>query len=1244
MIRYFVLTGVALGAALVFACTTDTAIGPDVALDSLYVEPGNATIVVGDTLRLTAVGIDSTGRRFVSTRVTWSSGDPTISLTPTGVAVGLSAGSATVSAATGGKTATGTITITPAPLIATSRDSVPFSGIANGPNPAAQTVVITNGGGGTLTLAVDSVKYGAGASAWLATGLAAGPSADTLGLSANTSGLAVGTYSATVFLSAPSATNSPKNVKVTLAVTVGAPATLAIDSGDAQTATVNTAVALKPTVRVRDQYSNPVPAAPVTFAVTGGGGTVAPVTAVATDANGRARVTSWTLGTGAGGNVLQASAPGTTPVSFAATGTAGAPANAAKTAGDAQTATVNTAVATRPAVQVTDQFGNPVESVTVTFAVATGGGGVTSAAPKTDATGHAAVGSWTLGTGAGANSLNASVAALPVQTFTATGNADVADSLKLSAGNGQTDTVKATLATPYTVRVSDQYGNAVSGTTVTWGVSGGGSITPSSITNASGIASATRVFGTAAGPQGASATVAGLVGSPVSFSATATHGVATTIVKVTGDNQSAVAASPVGIPPTAKVTDAYTNPVAGVGVTFAVTAGGGSVNPTSAITTDGSGNATVTTWTLGPSAGTNNNTLTASATGTSSAAFVASGLSGAAKNLVYVSGNGQTDTIGASLGAYSVQVTDSLSNGVQGVAVTWIVTTGGGSITASSITDVNGFATATRVLGTVVGFDSATASVGGLVGSPRPFSAIATHGNPNQIFKTAGDAQSATVNTAVSTAPQAQVTDRAGNVVAGASVTFTVGLGAGSISPASPATLSTDGNGFAQLTSWTLGTGAGSNTVTVASAGTPGGTFGATGTPDVPSASQSSVADNAVNIIACSSSCTVAGTTADSVTVTVRDQFSNLISGAAVTVGSTGINNAFSPSASGATNVNGVFATNLNSTTAQAKTISASAGGTGITQTAAVTVGPAGVSAAQSSLGAGTASITACSTSCVAGSTASTITITVRDQFSNVISGASVTPASNGTNNTFSPASGSTNASGVFTTAYNSTTAQGKTISATASAVGITQTAGVTVNAAAPASVSVVNSGFSARVGTGVGTLPTYTVRDAFSNLVPNFGISYTSLNSGAFTGPATTNGSGQVTLTSWTMSGSAADDASGRMANQVQLNAGVASGAATDYGIYTWSGDATAVIGPVGSTCSSCHAWNRNPNNIVGVASACAGWNYVAAGAAGSSYIYTKMAGTGACAGNPMPPPGGSSAANLKIIRAWINNGALNN
>src|SRR5262249_6493094 len=193
--------------------------------------------------------------------------------------------------------------------------------------------------------------------------------------------------------------------------------------------------------------------------------------------------------------------------------------------------------------------------------------------------------------------------------------------------------------------------------------------------------------------------------------------------------------APVAIPPSAKVTDQYASPVAGVGVTFPVNPGGGSVAPPSAIITDATGMSTVTSWTLGPTAGTNNDTLTASSAGLPSVRFVASGLSGAAQNLVYVSGNAQTDTIGATLAAYTVRVTDISSNGVQGVWVSWWVTAGGGSITPSSLTDASGFASATRVLGTAAGVDSATASVGVPNGSPQRFGATALHGNPSLISK-----------------------------------------------------------------------------------------------------------------------------------------------------------------------------------------------------------------------------------------------------------------------------------------------------------------------------------------------------------------------------------------------------------------------------------------------------------------------------------------------------------------------------
>ena len=89
--------------------------------------------------------------------------------------------------------------------------------------------------------------------------------------------------------------------------------------------------------------------------------------------------------------------------------------------GNNQTATVSTAVAVAPSVLVRDFQGNAVSGVSVTFAVRSGGGSVTSATVLTNAGGVATLGSWTLGAPAGQNVLAATAVGLPTVIFTATG-------------------------------------------------------------------------------------------------------------------------------------------------------------------------------------------------------------------------------------------------------------------------------------------------------------------------------------------------------------------------------------------------------------------------------------------------------------------------------------------------------------------------------------------------------------------------------------------------------------------------------------------------------------------------------------------------------------------------------------------------------------------------------------------------------------------------------------------------------
>jgi len=99
-------------------------------------------------------------------------------------------------------------------------------------------------------------------------------------------------------------------------------------------------------------------------------------------------------------------------------------------------------------------------------------------------------------------------------------------------------------------------------------------------------------------------------------------GVPTAITKVAGDAQSAPAGTAVAIAPQVKVTDAFSNPVPGVAVAFAVASGGGSITGANA-TTDASGLASVGSWTLGAAAGPN--TLTATVTGLTPVTFTATG-------------------------------------------------------------------------------------------------------------------------------------------------------------------------------------------------------------------------------------------------------------------------------------------------------------------------------------------------------------------------------------------------------------------------------------------------------------------------------------------------------------------------------------------------------------------------------------------------------------------------------------------
>jgi hypothetical protein len=205
----------------------------------------------------------------------------------------------------------------------------------------------------------------------------------------------------------------------------GAATRIARNAGNNQSATVNTAVATRPAVKVTDAGGSPVEGVAVIFAVASGAGSITGASQT-TNARGIARVASWTLGKKTGSNTLTATSTGLTgsPVTFTATGTPGAPASIVIVEGNNVTAPAGTAVRPRPRVKVRDAFGNGVPNVTITFAVTSGGGSITGATQLTGPAGAAGVGSWTLGPTSGTNTLTATasgtgIASNPL-TFTAT--------------------------------------------------------------------------------------------------------------------------------------------------------------------------------------------------------------------------------------------------------------------------------------------------------------------------------------------------------------------------------------------------------------------------------------------------------------------------------------------------------------------------------------------------------------------------------------------------------------------------------------------------------------------------------------------------------------------------------------------------------------------------------------------------------------------------------------------------------
>ncbi len=593
----------------------------------------------------------------------------------------------------------------------------------------------------------------------------------------------------------------------------GPPARIDILAGDGQSGVAGATLPVRLAVRVVDRNGNPVQAGTaVTFTVIEGGGSAAPATA-STDANGRAE-TVFTLGRTIGRNIVRAGAQGVSQSpQFTATATAGQAASLRVVSGNGQTAVAGEVLAQPIVVEALDANGNPVGAGTVVRFEALGAnpGAFGPLLATTDAAGRASA-QWRLGPRVGPNSGSAALpaAGAPIP-LSATGTAGPAAALHVVSGDQQVAIAGYEVAAPIVVRATDANGNAV-GAGVTIHFDGPGStFTPATVmTDATGSAQARWSLPTAAGPATGRAHLGGGAGQ-ATFTATALAGAAASLTIVSGNSQTAAAGSALPAPLIVQAADAYGNPVgAGHVVTFVVVTGGGSVAPASA-TTNAAGQAQAS-WTLGPTPGAQTARAALPALPATAVTFSATATAGAPANIVIISGNNQTGTVGQALGApLVVEVRDAMNNPVgAGVGVDFAAATGGGSVSpTSTTTNASGRAQTTWTLGTTAGGQTATAALTAAPGTSVTFNATANPGVPASIVIISGNNQAGTAGQALGAPLVVEVRDASNNpVLAGIAVDFSVTSGGGSVSPTST---TTNASGRAQ-TSWTQGLIAGPGT------------------------------------------------------------------------------------------------------------------------------------------------------------------------------------------------------------------------------------------------------------------------------------------------------------------------------------------------------------------------------------------------------------------------------------------------
>ncbi|NAG70645.1 acylphosphatase [Escherichia coli] len=609
-------------------------------------------------------------------------------------------------------------------------------------------------------------------------------------------------------------------------------------------------------VRVEDQFGNVLPEQTVTFTVTKGAAVFANTgqsADIRTDAHGMAEVDL--SSTVADASTVEAKinqSSDSKTVNFVADVSTAQVAELVVTQDGsvADGATANTLRA-----RVTDAFGNALAGQTVSVLAGNGATTAPTVTTQPDGTVEISVTSQTAGTSVITASVNNSSQSRNVTFIADVSTAQIAD-LVVSQDNAVAD---GATANTLQVRVTDAFGNMLAGQTVSVLADNGATTAPTVITEPDGTVEISVTSQTA----GTSAVTATINSSSQSRDVTFIGDIRTAQIaslEVAQDN--AVADGTMANTLQVKVTDANGNALAGQTVSV-LADNGATIAPTVTTQPDGTVEISVTSQTAGIStvtASINNSSLSRNVT------FIADVSTAKIADLVVIKDGSEAD--GSTANTLQVKVTDANGNSLAGQTVS--VLAGNSATVTPTVTTKPDGTVEISVTSQTAGISAVTASINSSSQS-RDVTFIADVRTAKiaelEVIRDNAVADGSTANTL-----QVKVTDANGNALAGQTVSVLAG---NSATVAPTVTTQPDGTVEISVTSQTAGT----STVT-ASINNSSQSQNVTFVPGDASRLTSTVETNKSNY-------TVGETI--TITVTLRDAFDNLVTGAASQLAADGV-------------------------------------------------------------------------------------------------------------------------------------------------------------------------------------------------------------------------------------------------------------------------------------------------------------------------------------------------------------------